>query len=454
MDADQPYDALAALAIRRSTARGAALLDFFSVADDEPTGDEQKPSLELVEGRHGLFAHQRVAARAVLRDLEVEPHRVLLHMPTGSGKTRTAMNAICELLNRHEPFLVVWLAHSEELCEQAASEFAVAWRSLGNRQLPVQRWWGRHTLAPDGQKDGIIIAGLPKAFASAKREWRELGGLAGRVGLVVMDEAHQAVAPSYQLVLDLLSQAGSATPLLGLSATPGRTWNDVDEDQRLADFFFHRKVKLTVPGYDNPVDYLVDEGYLADSQFESLHSAVGIELSPKDVSDLADGLDIPARVLQQLAEDEQRNLLIVHRTEAMARTHPRIIIFAATVEHAVVLATVLRSRGIRARAVTGTTPEGERARAIRDFRDPSMETRILVNYGVLTTGFDAPTTSAAIIARPTASLVLYSQMVGRAIRGPRAGGNATATIATVVDPGLEGFASPADAFINWEDVWE
>ena len=62
-------------------------------------------------------------------------------------------------------------------------------------------------------------------------------------------------------------------------------------------------------------------------------------------------------------------------------------------------------------------------------------------------------TSAAVIARPTISLVLYSQMVGRAIRGTRAGGNAEAEIVTVVDSGLPGFGDIGDAFLNWEDVW-
>ena len=75
------------------------------------------------------------------------------------------------------------------------------------------------------------------------------------------------------------------------------------------------------------------------------------------------------------------------------------------------------------------------------------------NYGVLTAGFDAPRTRCVIIARPTTSLVLYSQMVGRALRGPRAGGNATADVYTVADTNLPGFGSVADAFTNWEELW-
>ena len=77
---------------------------------------------------------------------------------------------------------------------------------------------------------------------------------------------------------------------------------------------------------------------------------------------------------------------------------------------------------------------------------------MLINYGVLTAGFDAPKTNVAIIARPTTSLVLYSQMVGRAIRGTRAGGNDKSTIFTVVD-NLPGFRDVSQAFLNWEDVW-
>ena len=91
---------------------------------------------------------------------------------------------------------------------------------------------------------------------------------------------------------------------------------------------------------------------------------------------------------------------------------------------------------------------------IQRYKNNDPEPRIICNYGVLTAGFDAPRTSAAVIARPTKSLVLYSQMVGRATRGPRAGGNAEAEIVTVVDTNLPGFGDMATAFGNWEDVWD
>ena len=103
--------------------------------------------------------------------------------------------------------------------------------------------------------------------------------------------------------------------------------------------------------------------------------------------------------------------------------------------------------------MTGTTDVSNRTRAIQRFRRPDARKRVLINFGVLTTGFDAPAASAALIARPTKSLVLYSQMVGRVIRGPRAGGTERCEIVTVVDTTLPGFGDIAEAFMNWEDVW-
>jgi len=97
---------------------------------------------------------------------------------------------------------------------------------------------------------------------------------------------------------------------------------------------------------------------------------------------------------------------------------------------------------------------GAREAAIRRYKGNAPHPIVMCNFGVLTTGFDAPGTSAAVIARPTRSLVLYSQMVGRATRGPKARGNATAEIVTVVDPHLPGFGDVAEAFKNWEDVWD
>ena len=410
---------------------------------------------DLVEAipHYSLFAHQRTAVRESISAMSVRPYRVLLHMPTGSGKTRTAMNVVSEFLRNNEPGNVLWLATSEELCEQAAQEFEKCWRFTGNRAIVVHRYWGGHWFNPIDMKDGLVVAGLQKLYSSANRELTYLAHLGDRIGLVVIDEAHQSVARSYRDVVESIIARKEATHLLGLSATPGRSWNDPNSDLELSNFFGSSKVTLRVEGYSNPIDYLVEHGYLAKPNFREIEGSSRVELTEQDRKRLAEDLEIPEVLLNRLAEDDLRNAIVLREIQALTNRHKRILVFGATVEHAQLLATVLRALGVAAKAVAGTTPSFEREQTIRWFKSAEDEVRVLTNFGVLTTGFDAPATSAAVIARPTRSLVLFSQMVGRATRGTLAGGNREAEIVTVVDTQLPGFGSLAEAFTNWDDVW-
>ena len=407
-----------------------------------------------VTAKYGLFPHQRDAVTRTVDSLEREPRRVLLHMPTGAGKTRVAMNVIAEHLRQHEPALVFWLAYSEELCEQAFMEFQRAWSALGNRDLRAHRFWGPFDCEFEELRDGFVVASLSKTYNIARRNIRRIASLADRLTMVIIDEAHTATAETYALTLDVLATKRPDTRLLGLTATPGRTWADIDADEELAAFFGRRKVTLRVEGYDNPIDYLIAQGYLSRATFRSLLYGGGYVPSRQDLARLAQSLDIPPGILNHIAEDERRNLVIIRELEQLAREHSRILFFAATVGHARLMATVLRARGLDANVVTGETPALERSRIITRFRVSGSEPQVLCNYGVLTTGFDAPATSAAVIGRPTKSLILYSQMVGRAIRGPKMGGTERCEVVTVVDRNLPGFGSVAESFMNWEDVWE
>lgn len=448
---ERPYEALKSVKV--SGDRLVALLAFFELSPLQEEPREELPAAKVIEPVYGLFSHQERAARKTIAALISGRKRVLLHMPTGAGKTRTAMHIIAENLRLFPDKSVIWLAHSEELCDQAAVEFEKAWRSLGSHPVVIRRFWGGRSLEIDDVRGDFIVAGLPKMNATVKRSLATIGRLGAGASLVVMDEAHQAVAPTYQLILDALVLPFPSSSLLGLSATPGRTWNDLDADQALANFFGRQKVSLQIEGYSNPVEYLIQQGYLARTTFRPLLLTSGVTMTEKDRARLKEELEIPTEILQRLAEVEVRNLAILSEIEQLAKRHRRIIVFATTVEHSDLLAYTLRARGLWAMSVTGSTPGLERQATLQEYKAPSDDVRIICNFGVLTTGFDAPETSAAVIARPTISLVLYSQMVGRAIRGTRAGGNAEAEIVTVVDSGLPGFGDIGDAFLNWEDVW-
>jgi superfamily II DNA or RNA helicase len=451
LTAGEPYALLSTLSFRSE--RLEALLDYFELPALQQEEIIEVEATRKIAPQYPLFMHQARAARKTIHHLRTGARRVLLHMPTGSGKTRTAMNIIAEQLREFPNEAVVWLAHSEELCEQAASEFEKAWRLLGSHDVDVRRFWGKRDLDASEVRGDFIVAGLPKMNALVRRDLAAIGRLGKRSSLVIIDEAHQAIAPTYRLILDALVEPYRGTSLLGLSATPGRSWNDVDRDEELARFFARQKVVLQIEGYSNPVEYLVAEEYLAEAEFRPVLHESGFALSDRDQQKVEEDLEIPQQILERLAEDEVRNLVILSEIEKLAKLHRRIIVFATTVEHSELLAYILRARGLWSRSVTGATPASDRTAILEAFKDDVDEPRIVCNFGVLTTGFDAPQTSAALIARPTTSLVLYSQMVGRAIRGRKAGGNKAAEIVTVVDSALPGFGNIGEAFLNWEDVW-
>lgn len=431
-----------------------AYLGFFGIDARGSAPLAVKLDRETIHSCFGLFSHQRKAADDVASAIRGGYGRVVLHMPTGAGKTRTAMHVVTRFLIALEPCVVVWLANSAELLDQAADAFQQAWGHLGNRDVELLRFWGDHSPDLSLVSDGLVVAGLQKMHAFRRKNPIGILRLAKSVDLVIVDEAHQAIAPTYQEVIETLSETGEHNALVGLTATPGRTWSEIPADQRLSEFFQGRKVMLEVGGWEDPVSYLMEEGYLARPTFHRLEFSASEELKPRLQTEANAGDDYPPALLERLSEQADRNVKIVHEAlRLIASGHTRILLFGASVRHAEVLAAAFSALGIDGRVVTGKTPASARGRAIKAFRQPSSRPMILCNFGVLTTGFDAPNTSAAIIARPTRSLVLFSQMVGRATRGPKAGGNENCEISTVVDIDLPGFGDVAEAFTNWEDVW-
>lgn len=428
------------------------LLEFLGFTVDR-SPNEAVSALSVVEPEYGLFAHQRDTATRVKERLYAGHRRVALHLPTGVGKTRTGMSIVCDHLRQREPELVVWLAHGQEILDQAASEFERAWRKLGNRPVHTIRMWGSADVELGDIRDGLIVLGVEKAHSAARANSKALGIIASRSRLTVFDEAHQIIAPTYRQVADALTIRHDAS-LLGLTATPGRTWADIVKDEELAVYFARQKVMLRIEGYSNPVTALIDQGYLSRPHMRTVAAETGIKLTAEDRRQLSTSFDIPMHVMEDLATNEQWNLQVVKTVLDLLERHTRILVFASSVAHCRLVAAVLTGLGIDAAFVTGESSPRERTQTIQRFKSRNPRPMVLCNYGVLTTGFDAPAASAAIIARPTRSLVLYSQMVGRVIRGPKAGGTAECEIVTVVDPGLAGFGDVADAFLNWEDVWE
>lgn len=412
-------------------------------------------SYEEIIPNYPLYSYQYDVLNKLKYFLYSDRNRALLHMPTGSGKTRTAISFVCRFIVDNPGKNVVWFANTKELLDQAYDEFKKAWINLGDRPINAVKFWDKSDINLKHVKGSFVVAGLDKTFQALMKELNVITTFAMSCALVIMDEAHMAIAPTYKLLIENMTANNAA--LIGLSATPGRTWNDPDEDMKLAKFFYRQKARLEIPGYDNPVDYLTAEGYLAKVTNTKLFHNSGIILSSEDIKYLSEHYVLSSKVLKTISQDRLRNMAIISKMEQLVKTHKRIILFAITKEHAIVLNSLLTAMSIDSKVVTSDTNSVERARIIKRFKEPRADnpvSMVLCNYGILTTGFDAPETSCAVISRPTDSLVLYSQMVGRAIRGIRSGGNQYAEIVTVIDESLPGFKEVADAFINWEDVWK
>lgn len=429
-----PFRTLERLFASPSSAYLEQLLAFFGVSIDvqssRQTSSNQYPL--AVDTSYGLFPFQRFTLRALLSVLE-ENNTALLHMPTGSGKTRTTMHLISRHLCTREEGLVFWLSEQPEVLDQSAKAFAKAWNHLGDRQLEVFRLFGSEDIELEDLNSGFVVGGFQKLYSLHKHDENFLLRLGDRTDLVVVDEAHQAIAPTYNSVIRALSRKRRGTRLLGLTATPGRTWSDVDEDYRLSEFFEGRKVSLITGDNRNPIRFLIEEGYLSKPTFRH------IELGSENESDRHGGIN---------------NTKLVEEILGMLEEHSRLLVFASSVRHARLLSSVLSYKGVECGVVTAETSDAAREHLYHKFRRSSSKHMVLLNYGVLTTGFDAPVASGAVIARSTRSLVLFSQMVGRVLRGPQADGTREAEIVTTVDTQLPGFGSVREAFTNWEDVWD
>lgn len=416
---------------------------------------DSDPFVKCVAPRYGLYPHQRQVLRDTLtilnpssRDVPPSKRRVIAHMPTGAGKTRMACRVAVEMLvsAESEDSFVVWLASTEELCVQAAEALETAWVHLGDRDVSFQRFWGDSTLQLDKVSDGFLIAGLQKLWAATSSSPGLITDLSRRVAGVVFDEAHQSVARTYQYVAEGL--VAHNPPLLGLTATPGRTYEVGEDDYRLSEMFLGNRVSIDPKGHPTALHYLISDEYLAYPTFRQINTDIAT-----GVQETFFGNDYSRGCLTDLGEASERNLLVANTTVEALKRHRRVIVFCPSVQSAATSCQDIHDAGFDADYIVADTPGEDRLAALNRFKSGDSKPMALLNYGVLTAGFDAPSTSCVVIARPTRSLVMYSQMIGRAMRGRKSGGNRRCEVFTVVDSNLPAFKSIVEAFRNWEELW-
>ena len=145
-------------------------------------------------------------------------------MPTGAGKTRTSIEGLVDYwrsLSNKKSF-VVWMAHSEELCEQAVETINSTWKVRGEENLNVYRLWGNHTPEFSDEDNGFIITSFQKIYSmintSNDEIYEDIIKIKSKCFAIVVDEAHKSIADTYQRAINYITNLDK-TYLIGLSAT-------------------------------------------------------------------------------------------------------------------------------------------------------------------------------------------------------------------------------------------
>lgn len=379
-----------------------------------------------------------------------EPDRGLLSLPTGAGKTRVVVEAlICAMKARASRDVIIWLAQSDELCEQAVQAWTQAWRSIGpSLRLRVSRLWGATNSLVRQTDDNHVVVCTYQSLAS-RLTWPQYRWLLS-TRAVVIDEAHGSTAPSYTEILHSLGMTAQTSKrhLIGLTATPFRgSGFDEKETRWLANRYGSNRFDQGAMPDEDPYPYLQQKGILATVDHQVIEGQQ-IDLDRAELAHLETYRVLPPAAERRLGDDDARNQLIANTIAELSDSWP-VLLFAASVSHAQLMSALLALNGISSKAVSGETDPGARRHYVSEFRAGRI--RVLTNYGVLTTGFDAPSVRALVIARPVYSRGLYQQMIGRGLRGPLNGGKERCLIINVAD-NVRQFGDRL-AFREFEHLW-
>lgn len=383
--------------------------------------------------------------------------RCVVTLPTGGGKTRVAVEAFVDWMQQRFAArqYLLWIAQSEELCEQAISCIRQMWGSREyTSSLRVYRYFGGRDIPIEDLQGGAVVASIQQLYNRIKGGDKALDAILAHTGAMIIDEAHRAVSQMYTALLNRAEDVAGPDlfPICGLTATPGRAGiYGLEETLTLVDRFECNLITPDLGGAysNNPLLYFREQRYLARPRHRVFRSGREYELTDDEIQQMKLENDLPGGFLKRLAGDRKRNELIVRRLLELPQGTPTLI-YACTVDHAHFLADILtETSGRRAAAISSDTPLTIRRGLIQDFKQGKIE--FLCNFGVLTTGFDAPKTECIALCRPTTSEVLYEQIVGRGLRGPKFGGTEECLVIDFAD-NIHRLGGPL-AYARFKELW-
>lgn len=440
----------------------------YEFKESSDTSNAEFISIES-KGMNELYDYQYMIKQQAINDLSNEEkglYKILIHMPTGTGKTKTTMHIISHYINHISKAkgLVVWIAHSDELLRQAYETFISVWKHLGQRNLTVYKGWNGY---PESFNDGILFTSIQALLTKMKKPVFDY--IDKNSTLIVFDEVHKAGASKYRMCVDALTfkQYEYSKAFIGLTATPGRTTEISKENEIFSGSFDHiigidvdKVISITLnkneaanySGSKEVIPYFQDQKILARLKRKILEFELDSELKNNLRVELKKTReDYSEELLEKIGLNKARNTKIVEELRQLNENGVPTIVFACSLQHAQMLSAFLKILNIPNALVYGDMSKYEREKAINDFKNPESPVKIIINYEILTTGFDSTNIRCVFITRPTKSVILYSQMIGRGLRGPRMGGNSECLLIDVKE-NLDAY-NENDAFKHFDDYW-
>ncbi len=395
------------------------------------------------ENPRDLYEHQNQAIQA-LDKKNSAPFRGLLVLPTGGGKTLTAVHWMLKnFIDKGQK--VLWIAHRHELLNQALdtvknSAYYSTVQNVKQFRYRIISGHSKHDIPANIKStDDIIIASKDSLNSGLIYLLENWVNHAESI-LLVIDEAHHASAKTYRKLIESIEKnftdrkKSKNFKMLGLTATPFRT--EEGEAGLLKKVFPDDII------FSEHLRTLINRGILAEPIFESLKTKQNFyhELSDRDIKSIEAFDKIPSDVASKIAKSNIRNGQIVDHYINNRDKYKPLLVFAIDVVHAIALNALFNSKGVESdfvvadisSMITGAkrSPQ-ENTNIINKFRNGNLE--VLINVEMLTEGTDLPNIQTVFLTRPTTSTILMTQMIGRALRGTRAGGADKAYIVTFID---------------------
>lgn len=402
-----------------------------------------QPEVRWLRGRSSpgreALDHQTEAREALDEAVANGREAALVVMPTGAGKTFTAVGWLLERLKSDPNARVLWLTHRTELADQAARSFendAAAMPNGFERRIRViHHAASAASLLDSGDNDVVVTT-----YQSIEKQRLRRMLASERPTFVVVDEAHHAGAARLHDLLDRIVAAESTRIVIGLTATPypsgmASRWNF---QQRFGD-----------PVHRSEIPALIEAGILATANVATIETGQSIVWDADTLERVRRLGDADPRALREL-DNGTRNALIADLCRNHIDEFGPTLVFAIDIDHAETLRRALANRELAVKAVHSRSAESA-AEVLEWFRDEVRRggNPVLVSVGMLNEGVDLPQARTAVIARPTASRILMVQMIGRVLRGPKSGGGTRAFIVSLRDH----FANFGDLLDPTEVVW-